>query len=76
VLRSSPAIYFGVYTPGYQRLKDPVGHGYLRVAASLSPLGAPEPTKVTWQKISTFQFIKELNACAESHMVNPSKSAR
>jgi hypothetical protein len=63
VVRGSPAIDFGVYSPGYQRLKVPVGKGYFQAAVKLSPLGAPEPTKVTWQKLSTLQFIKGINAC-------------
>jgi hypothetical protein len=67
VVHSSPAIDFGVYAPGYQRLKVPVGKGYFRVAVSLSPMGAPEPTKVTWRRISALQFIGGLNACAEIH---------
>jgi hypothetical protein len=39
-------------------------------------MGAPEPTKAIWQTISTLQFIKELNACTEIHMVNRPESAR
>jgi hypothetical protein len=35
------------------------------VTVNPSSLGAPEPTKVRWEKISTLQFIKGLNACAK-----------
>ena len=61
------AIDFGTYAPGYQGLKVPVGKGYFLVTVNLSPLGAPEPSKVTWRSIPTLQFINRRNACAESH---------
>jgi hypothetical protein len=64
---SPPAIDFGVYSPGYQWLKVPVTKGYFRVSVGLSSMGAPEPTKVTWRRISALQFINGLNACAEFH---------
>ena len=57
------AIDFGAFAPGYQWLKVSVGKGRFRVTVDLSPLGASEPSKVKWESISTFQFIRERNAC-------------
>ena len=61
------AIDFGTYAPGYQDLKVPVGKGYFLVTVNLSPLGAPEPSKVAWRRASALQFINGRNACAEIH---------
>jgi hypothetical protein len=58
------AVNFGAFAPGYQWLKVSVGKGRFRATVNLSRLGASEPRKVKWESISTFQFIRERNACA------------
>jgi hypothetical protein len=65
------ATNFGVFSPGYQKLDAPMGNGYFRVSASLSPMSASEPSKVTLQKISLLALIRERNACdIELHLSN------
>jgi hypothetical protein len=60
---------FGVVANGYQTLNAPIGNGYYRAMINLSPLGAPEPSKVTYQKVSLLQLIRERNSCiVELHL--------
>jgi hypothetical protein len=54
---------FGVLAHGYQTLNAPIGNGYYRAVINLSPLGAPEPSKVTYLKVSLLQLIRERNSC-------------
>jgi hypothetical protein len=62
-VRNSNATKFGVLSRGYQTLMSPVGNGYFHALVNLSPLGATEPSKVTWQRISILEFLKQENAC-------------
>jgi hypothetical protein len=65
-VRNSNPTKFGVLSSGYQTLTAPVGNGYFRALVNLSPIGASEPSKVTWQRISILEFLKQQNACVAS----------
>ncbi len=63
------ATNFGVLATGFQTLNAPIGNGFYRALINLSPQGASEPSKVTYDQISMLKLIRERNSCiGELHL--------